>query len=310
MIDRSKRGIRSVGVKARLAVAAAVLVGGGAAGVVVLAANHGGANATTADSAGFMTRSHQFSEQTVLTDAVNSRGNSQSRTLALLAELTQLHSFVQLEVHHTAIAAQRGVVVLATKKFLVVRSANGALHLWWWNRETEFQDVDATMTGMTALTGSHMAATAAMIGNMAPAANVMVGSMGRLNQLTTPMAQPSTITINTGGTVITITVASATATVAQPMSTLTGQMMNGQTTRTHQSAWWATHGLQRGDLVFIAGTRMHGELKADLVLFAPTGGDQMMPTPSPSASMTASATAVPTPNTTISGQPVEIGTNS
>ena len=42
MIDRNKRGIRSAGVKARLAVAAAVLVGGGAAGVVALAANHGG----------------------------------------------------------------------------------------------------------------------------------------------------------------------------------------------------------------------------------------------------------------------------
>jgi hypothetical protein len=303
MIDRSKRGIRSVGVKARLAVAAAVLVGGSAAGAVALAANHGGANATTADSAGFIRSSHQFSEQTVLTDAVDSRGSSQSRTLALLAELTQLRSFVQLQVHHTTIAAQRGIVVLATKKFLVVESANGSLHLWWWNQATEFKDVDATMTGMSALTGSHMAATAAMTGNMAPAADVMAGSMGRLNLLTTPMAQPTTITINTGGTVITITVAASTATVAQPMTMMTGH----QTTRTRQSAWWATHGLQRGDLVFIAGTRMHGELKADLVLFAPAASEPM-PNPIPSAS--ASATAVPTPNTSISGQPVEIGTNS
>ena len=306
MIDRSTRGLGSVGMKARLAVAAAVLVGGGAVGAVVLASGHSGAAATTAKSAGFMTSSHHgASEQLAITTAVNrSRGGSQSRALTLLAQLTKLRSFVQLNVHHTTLAAQRGVVVLATKKFLVVRSANGSLHLWWWNRATEFKNVDATMTGMNALTGSRMAATAAMADNMMPASTVMAGSARAVNQLTTPMAEPTSIMINTGGEVVTITVARSTATVAQPMA-----MMSAQTSRTRQSAWWATHSLRRGGAVFVAGTRMHGRLMADLVLFAPLTS-MPMPGANPTPSASASAPAMPSPNATVSGQPVEIGSHS
>ena len=301
MIDRSKRGIRSVGVKARLAVAAAVLVGGSAVGVVALA-NHGD-SATTAASAGFTTSSHHtISEQQAITDALDSWSSSQSKAIAVLAELTQLRSFVQLQVHHTTIAAQRGIVVLATKKFLVVKSSNGSLHLWWLSKATGVKDVDATTTGWTALTGSHWAATAAMTnGNMTPAATVMAGSTSVVSQLTTPVAKPTTITIDTGGEVITITVASSTATVAQPTTT-------ASTTWTRQSAWSAIDGVQRGDLVFIAGTRTHGQLKAELVLFAAPRAS--MPSASASPTATATPTAVPSPITTISGQPAEIGSNS
>jgi hypothetical protein len=299
MIDRDKRGIRSVGVKARLAVAAAVLVGGGAAGVVALANHSGSAAATTAESAGY-TRSvqHPISEPLALTEALGSWSSSPSKAVAVLAEMTQLRSFVQLNVHHTTIAAQRGIVVLATKKFLVVRSFNGSLHLWWWNGATAFKNVDATTTGWTALTGSHPAATAAMAGNMTPASTVMAGSAAVVRQLTTSVAEPTRIKIITGGQVITITVAGSTATVTQPGTT------TAPTTRTRQSAWWATHGVQRGDLVFVAGTRTHGLLKAELVLFAPPRTSM----PRPSASPT--PTAVPSPNTTINGQPAVIGSHS
>ena len=72
--------------------------------------------------------------------------------------------------------------------------------------------------------------------------------------------------------------------------------------------------MQRGDLVLIAGTRTHGKLKAELVLFAAPLDRMPTPSASPTSTMfptqTATPTAIPTPDTTISGQPASIGTNS
>ena len=143
MIERNMRGIRRVGVKARLAVAAAVLVGGGAAGVVVLAANHGGsAPSTTAESAGF-TRSfhHTISEPIALAEALNDGGMSWQASMTTLADMTPMRSFSQMEHRHTMLAVQRGIVLLATRKFIVVRSANDAIHLWWLSGATRVRDV-------------------------------------------------------------------------------------------------------------------------------------------------------------------------
>jgi hypothetical protein len=340
MINRNKRGIRSVGVKARLAVAAAVLVAGGAAGVVAVAANHGrSAAAMTAESAGF-TRSfhHTISEPMALTEALSGSGTS-SQSMTALADMTPMRTFSQLEYRHTMLAVQRGIVLLATKKFLVVRSSNGAIHLWWLSGATRVKDVDSSASGMAAMTGSYPATNTAMFnGDMVPTENVVAGSTSVVSQLTTPAAKPTTITINTGGEVITITVASSTATVTQPTTTTTTQPVTtttqptttnttqpvttttqpttttAQTTWTRQSAWWTTDGLHRGDLVLVAGTRTHGKLKAELVLFA--APFTSMPTPSASPTSTILPTSSPTPtatpssDTTISGQPASVGTNS
>jgi hypothetical protein len=317
MIDRNKGGIRSFGVKARLAVAAAVLVGGGAASVVAVGASHGGGPATTtAESAGF-TRSfhHTVSEQTALTEVLNSPGMPSSRSMTALADMTQMRTFSQMVHHHTTIAVQRGIVLLATKKFLVVRSANGAIHLWWLSGATRVKDVGSSASGMAAMTGSYPATNMAMsTGDMVPSENVVAGSTRVVSQMTTPVARPTTITIATGNQVITITVASSTATVTQPMMQPATMTMTAQTTRTRQSAWWATHGVRRGDLVLVAGTRVHGALKAKLVLFAAPLTNMPMPSASPTSTMLPATGATPTitatPNATISGQPVSIGTNS
>jgi hypothetical protein len=312
-------------VKARLAVAAAVLVAGGAAGVVAVAANHGrSAAAMTAESAGF-TRSfhHTISEPMALTEALSGSGTS-SQSMTALADMTPMRTFSQLEYRHTMLAVQRGIVLLATKKFLVVRSSNGAIHLWWLSGATRVKDVDSSASGMAAMTGSYPATNTAMFnGDMVPTENVVAGSTSVVSQLTTPAAKPTTITINTGGEVITITVASSTATVTQPTTTTTTQPVTtttqpttttAQTTWTRQSAWWTTDGLHRGDLVLVAGTRTHGKLKAELVLFA--APFTSMPTPSASPTSTILPTSSPTPtatpssDTTISGQPASVGTNS
>jgi hypothetical protein len=223
-----------------------------------------------------------------------------------VAALTQFRSFVQVTLHHHAtLDAQRGIVVLATKKFLVVRSFNGSLHLWWLSGATGIKDVDSSTTGWTAVTGSHSAATAAMTaGNMTPASTIVAGSTSVVSQLTTPVAKPTTITINSGGVVITITVANTTATVTQPVTTTTQTTQN---TWASQSAWSATRGVQRGDLVVVAGTSKKGQLNAGFVLFAPVKS-------APSASQTAPVSPTPTPSSTsttiINGQPASIGTSS
>jgi hypothetical protein len=209
-----------------------------------------------------------------------------------------------MEHRHTMLAVQRGIVLLATRKFIVVRSANDAIHLWWLSGATRIRDIGSSASGMAAMTGSYMATNSAMsTGDMVPTENVVAGSTSVVSQLTTPVARPTTITINTGGQVIAIIVASSTATVTEPTS-----MMTGQTTWTRQSAWWATRGVQRGDLVLIAGIRTHGELKAELVLFAAPFHN--MPTPNDPTSMMFPTQTAPTPDTAINGQPVYIGTSS
>jgi hypothetical protein len=319
MINRNRRGIRSVGVKARLAIAATVLVGGGAAGVVVVAGNHSDtAAATTAESAGY-TRSfhHTISEQLALTEALLGWSTSPSRSLTELADMTPMRTFSQMEYHHSTFAVQRGIVLLATKKFLVVKSANGAIHLWWLSGATRVKDVDSSASGMAAMTGSYPATNTAMVtGNMIPTENVVAGSTNVVTQLTTPVAKPTTITINTGGEIITITVASSTAAVTTPVTTtpVTTTTPTTETAWTRQSAWWATDGVQRGDLVLVAGTRTHGKLRAQLVLFAPPLNKMprpsVSPTPTISPTWSATPTAVPSPSTIISGQPASIGTSS
>jgi hypothetical protein len=236
--------------------------------------------------------------------------------MTALADMTQMRTFSQMVHRHSTIAVQRGIVLLATKKFLVVRSANGGIHLWWLSGATRVKNVGSSATGMAAMTGSYPATNMAMsTGDMVPSDNVVAGSTRVVSQLTTPVAKPTTITIATGNQVITITVASSTATVTQPMTTQPmTTTMTAPTTRTRQSAWWATHGVRRGDLVLVAGTRMHGKLKAELVLFAAPLTKMPMPSASPTATMMPTAgatpTVAPTPDATISGQPVSIGMSS
>jgi hypothetical protein len=298
MIDRDKSGIRSVGVRARLAIAAAVIVGGGAAGVVAVNASHDGP--TTAQSAGFTTsHTHGLSQLTALTEAMNGWSSSPSTSLTALSKMAPMRTFSQFSQHKTTFAVQRGVVVLATKKFIVVKSANHALHLWWLSGATHFKNVGATMTGMAAMIGSDPAATAAMTtGTMVPAATVMAGSTGAVSQLTTTTAKPTTITIDTGGQTITITVASSTATVTQPMTMTSTSMTQGT-----QPVFRSTMGVHRGDLILIAGTREHGELMAKIVLFAAPGSFSPAPTATPTATPSTgpSPTVTPSANSTVAG---------
>jgi hypothetical protein len=309
MKSRSRRGNRQAAMKARLGIATAVLVGGGAIGVAAVAATSHGTAPTTAESAGFtLNFHHTISEQQALSSALSTWGQSQQKSMTTLAEMAPMRTFSQFWSHHTEFAAQRGVVVLATKKFLLVKSADRQLHLWWLNGATKVRNVSASATGMAAMTGNAVAATAAMkTSNMTPAVVTMAGSTSVVSQMAAPVSKPTTITVDTGNQVITITITSTTATVTQPATTtatttpvVTATATSTATatptatavpavTATKQPTMMATAGVARGDLVFVVGVRSHGKLIAQLVLFAAPA------TAKPAPTVTSTSTVTPAP---------------
>ena len=297
MNSRNRRRNRQASMKARLGIAAAVLAGGGAAGVAV-AASHSGPATSTVDNAGYVLNFHHtVSEQQALTSALNMWNSNQSRSLSTLAQMAPMRTFSQFTWHRTQFAAQRGVVVVATRQFIIVKSANGKLELWFLNRWTRQKNVTANPTGMVAMSGSNVAShTAAASGNTAPMAAAMAGSAGMVNQMNAPVTKPITITINTGTQTITITITQTTATVtptapATGMATTTAPATGmatttapatGMATTTAPATGMATttapattmptttvaKTVARGDLVFVVGVRSHGRLTAELILFS------------------------------------------
>jgi hypothetical protein len=255
-------------VKTRVGIATAILVGGAVAAGAALAANHGAA--ATATSAAFS--SHASTEGTVLSSAMTNWNGSRQSSLAQLARLTQVRQFSQVRHNGRTLAVQRGIVVLATKKFLILRSSNGSLHLWLLSGKTKFQNVSNSMAGMRALTASAGAARQAMgSGNMTPATSLLAGNPSTAAAMLTPTPAAQTVTVQVANTnlTVTITVTRSMATVNQTATMPQAAMPAWSPVTFTQNAWRATHAVARGDLALVAGTRSHRTLRAQLVLFAP-----------------------------------------
>jgi hypothetical protein len=255
-------------VKTRIGIATAVLVGGAVAAGAALAANHGAA--ATATSAAFS--SHAGNEGTVLSSAMTNWNGSRQSSFAQLARLTQARQFSQVRHNGKTLAVQRGIVVLATKKFLILRSSNGSLHLWLLSGKTKFQNVSHSMAGTRAMTASTSAAQQAMrSGNMIPATSLLAGSPTTAAALLTPTPAAQTVTVQVANTTltVTVTVTRSMATVHQTATMPQAAMPARSPVTFTQNAWRATHALARGDLALVAGTRSHWTLHAQLVLFAP-----------------------------------------
>jgi len=149
---------------------------------------------------------------------------------------------------------QRGIVVLATKKFLIVRSANSSLHLWLLSGATKIQDVAATTAGTSALTASTGATQQAMSsGNLIPATTLLAGSPLVAAQLLTPTPAAQTVSVQVANTdlTVTVTVTRSTATVSQTATTPASAMPAPNPSTFTQNAWQATSALTRGDLVVV-----------------------------------------------------------
>jgi hypothetical protein len=326
--------------KARLGIATAVVVGGGAIGVAVAAGGHN-SGGTNAQSAAFAINQfhHTMSEGTALSTAMSELQWSQGKAMTTLAQMAPMRNFSQVWVgsrrSRTEYAAQRGIVELATKNYLVVKSSNGSLQLWWL-KGARFANVSGSTTGMVAMTGSNPAATSAMVNNnMTPAVQAMGGSTNAVNQITAPVTKPITITVSTGTETITITITPSSATVTPPsatptmsastmptmsasatptMSATTMPTMSASATptmsasatasaspsatpsvtATKQPVFTRVDGVARGDMVMIAGERVHGQLIAKLVLFEAPTTTTTTPTATPSVSTSVAPTATTT----------------
>ena len=262
------RRYRKTTVKTRVGIATAILVGGAVAAGAALAANHGAA--ATATPAAFS--SHAGTEGTVLSSAMTNWNGSRQSSYAQLARLTQARQFSQVRHDGKTLTIQRGIVVLATKKFLILRSSNGSLHLWLLSGKTKFQNVSHTMAGTRAMTASTSAAQQAMrSGNMIPATSLLAGSPTTAAAMLTPAPAAQTVTVQVANTTltVTVTVTRSMATVHQTATMPQAALPARSPVTFTQNAWQATHALARGDLALVVGTRSHWTLHARLVLFAP-----------------------------------------
>ena len=255
-------------VKTRVGIATAVLVGGAVAAAAVVA-SHGAAPAAT--SAAYASR-FGSNEGTMISSAMNSWSGSRQSSYSDLAQVTQAKMFSQTTHQGKVLAVQRGIVVLVTKKFLILQSANGSLHLWLLSGNTKFQNVSSTTAGTQALTANTSATQQAMTaGNMIPATTLLAGSPTTAAAMLTPTPAPQTVTVQVANTslTVTVTVTRSTATVNQTATTPLTSMPAWSPTTFTQSAWMPMNGLARGDLALVAGTRSHWTLHAQLVLFTP-----------------------------------------
>ncbi len=248
--------------------ATAALAGGAVAIAAVLAGSHGAGTAAT--SAAYSSRAGN--EGTILSSVMSNWNWSRQSSYTQLAQLTQARQFSQAGHRGRTVAIQRGIVALATKKFLILQSSNGSLHLWLLSGATKFQNVSNTMAGTQALTASTSAAQQAMgSGNMTPATSLLAGSPTTAAALLTPTPAAQTVTVQVANTslTVTVTVTRSMATVSQTATMPQAAMPTWNPVTFTQNAWQATHGLARGDLALVVGTRSHWTLHAQLVLFTP-----------------------------------------
>lgn len=268
MMGRDRRYGRAK-MRTRIGITAAAVIGGGAIAIAAMASSHG--SSPTAQTAGFSARVAHTSEWNQLNSALSGWQRSRTSSMTTLAGMTSQRTFSQTTKHGRTLAEQRGIVVIATSRFIVLQSANGALHLWLLSGNTVIQNVASSTSGTAAMLANHYATMQAMqSGNMVPAADLMAGSPLVASRMLTPNPAPQTITIVITGTnaTVTITIAKSTATVSQ-----TGTMpVNGNPMTTMVNPYMpvaAMPMLARGDLATIIGTRTHHMLHAQVVLFTP-----------------------------------------
>lgn len=265
MIGRNRRygKGRRADLKTRLGIATAVIVGGGAIGVAAVATSSHSTPSAAKAGYSFQSSSYGWNGGNTLSSALSSWSWNQTRSLTLLQQL-QLTTMAQSWHNRTLFAAQRGILVLATSKFIIVKSNNGSLHLWALSGNTVFKNASTSMSSAGALTGSSTLASSIMANNMIPATSSLAGFTAA-QQLVTPAPAATTVVVAVANTNVrvTVVVVNTTATVQTTNSFLTSAMLF------RQSAFFTTHTLTRGDLVLVVGTRSSYVLRAHLVLFAP-----------------------------------------
>ena len=160
-----------VSLKTRVGIATALVVGGGAIGVAAVAAtSHGSPTAAKSDAFSSPVKGITSSEGVTLGSALADWNKARQTSYAQLAGLTQARGFSESSDKGQTLDVQRGIVVFATKQFVILQSANGTLHLWLLSGKTQFQNVTKTAAGTAAMTASSSAAQQIIAsGDMIPA---------------------------------------------------------------------------------------------------------------------------------------------
>jgi hypothetical protein len=305
MQRRRPRRNGQANVKTRVGIAASALVLAGGAAAVVIASHGSTPSAAQPASYDFSDGGHQPSaaaEWGMLNSAVSDWGRARQTSLKQLAGSMGQQTFGQTTEHGKTLDEQRGIVVFASRQFLILQSKNGSLHLWLLSGKTQFANVATSTTGTTAMTGSSSVSQQAVDdGNMNPLVDLLAGNMSTADRMLTPSSQSQTVTVPVPGTnlTVTVTIKENTAKVSQTGTMpATGTSATDPTTSTMST--WCTAGtgttLARGDTALVVGTRSHGLLHAEVVLYTPlsTTGTGTTPTASPSVSPSASPSATPT----------------
>ena len=289
--NRRYRGSRATVRKAGAGIAAAAVLGGGAIAVTAMATGGHSAGIAAAPAAH---SSRVANQGTMLAAALADWSSSRQNSYSQLAQMTSARGYSQTSHHGKTLDIQRGIVVLATKQFIILQSANGSLHLWLTSGATKFQNVSGSTAGTAALTANTTATTQAMqSGDMIPATTLLAGSPTTAAAMLTPSAAAQTVTVQVAGTdlTVTVTVTRSTAAVTQTATTPANAMPAPMMASFTMNAWQATNALARGDLAVIAGTRSHHTLHAQLVLFSPLSTSAV-------GGKTGSAAAKPLPSAT------------
>jgi hypothetical protein len=305
MQRRRPRRNGQANVKTRVGIAASALVLAGGAAAVVIASHGSTPSAAQSASYNFSYGGHQpsaMAEWGMLNSAVSDWGRARQSSMSQLAGSMGQQTFGQTTEHGKTLDEQRGMVVFASKHFLILQSKNGSLHLWLLSGKTQFANVATSTTGTTAMTGSSSVAQQAVDnGYMNPLVDLFAGSMSTADRMLTPSTRPQTVSVQVAGTdlTVTVTITENTAKVNQTGTMpATGTSVTDPTTSTMST--WSTAGsatsLARGDTALVVGTRSHGLLHAEVVLYTPlsTTGTGTTPTASPSATPSVSPSITPT----------------
>jgi hypothetical protein len=291
----SPAGRRGSSLTVRFAIAAAVVTGGGVIGAAAVAPT-GHTTVPSAKAAGYDSHygdsrhnSPYSNQANVLATALSDYPRSHAKAFSMFSHLTNTGRETEMWHGKSKLAFERGTVVLATRKFVLIRAANGTFNVWWLSGGTKVTNVARSMTGTAALTGSTRAASQAMAGQMKPVTSILTGSTTAAQQVLASTAP--TITVNIAGTGITVSV-----TVTRSVATVQQGTMWW-----HQSAMTTAAGLQRGDLVFIAGTRASHELHAKVVLIEKMPAVTATPTTAPTATPSTVPTTTPSTGTGSTG---------
>ena len=155
---------RSAVLKTGAGIATAAVLGGGAIAVAAMAGGHpaGIVAAPAAHTTRFA------NEGTMLAAALADWNSSKQGSYSQLAQMTSARGFSQTSHQGKTLDIQRGIVVLATKRFIILQSANGSLHLWLTSGATTFQNVSGTTAGTDALTASSSATHSRSLGRCLP----------------------------------------------------------------------------------------------------------------------------------------------